>query len=247
MSLAIGVRRHRRADAPVGLGRACGSVPWGRGRRHKEREPVFPDQSSGVILQPDGLQQACPHPSAPSYILSILVLLLPPSPPPPFPNVPSAIPAPHTTVTQYNNHISVLLLPSLHSTRLHHLKFFIFIFITARQAAELLQHPFFVYISLTLPLISSTRLLSVPFRRSLAPPLFPSIFTRSASIHLLPCGGYRFGSVCSLNGKRCSRHSSRIRGGAPGLPIKGDPHRPTTLRLTPDSGLTGWPASGFCM
>lgn len=56
------MRRHRRADAPVGLGRACGSVPWGRGRRHKEREPVFPDQSSGVILQPDCLLRACPHP-----------------------------------------------------------------------------------------------------------------------------------------------------------------------------------------
>lgn len=75
------MRRHRRVDAPVGLGRASGSVPWGRGSRRREREPVFPDHSSGVIFQPDRLLQACLHPSlslflSPSLILSILVFLL---------------------------------------------------------------------------------------------------------------------------------------------------------------------------
>lgn len=99
------MRQHRRADAPVGLGRASGSVPWGRGSRRREKEPVFPDHSFGVILQPDRLLQACLHPSlslslSPSLSLSILVFLLILSsvPPFPFPDVPAVIQAPFTSI-----------------------------------------------------------------------------------------------------------------------------------------------------
>lgn len=72
----------------------------GRGSRRKEKEPVFPDHGSGVILQPDRLLQACLHPFlsrmlAPSLILSIPVFLsvFIPSP---FPDVPAVIRAPFT-------------------------------------------------------------------------------------------------------------------------------------------------------
>lgn len=184
------MRWHRRADAPGGLGRASGSVPWGRGSRCRERESVFPDHSFGVILQPDRLLQACLHPSlslslSPSLILSIPVLLLPSSSVSPF-ILPRCFRC-HSSSLYLSHSIllssfcpAVTTTPSLSppSTKF---------FITVCQAPQLSQHNFFVYISLTLPL-SSSSLLSVPFRRSLAPSpsLFPSIFPLSAPIHLYP-------------------------------------------------------------
>lgn len=55
------MRWHGRTDAPVVLGRASGSVRWGRGSQCSERETVCSNHSSGVILQPDRLLQACLH------------------------------------------------------------------------------------------------------------------------------------------------------------------------------------------
>lgn len=151
------MRRHRRADAPVGLGRAFGSVPWGRGSRRREREPVFPDQSSGVILQPDRLLQACPHPSlslslSPSLTLSILVFLLLSSVSPFSPSRcscchPSSLYL-HHSILHLSIGPAVTISPFLSPPPS---KFFI----TVCQAAQLSRHHFFVYISLTLPLISS--------------------------------------------------------------------------------------------
>lgn len=179
---------HRRADAPVGLGRASGSVPWGRGSRRREREPVFPDHSSGVILQPDRLLQACLHPS-----LSIsLSLLLASSPslfscyyhrflPSSFPDDPVVSQAPFTSSIQYYRHPSVLPSPSLHLSHFNHLNFLL-LFVKRLSS----RHHFVAHISLTVPLISSIG--SVPFRRSLvpSPSLFPSIFLLLAPIHLCP-------------------------------------------------------------
>lgn len=148
---------HRRADAPVGLGRASGSVPWGRGSRRREREPVFPDHSSGVILQPDRLLQACLHPSlsishAPSRILSIPVFLLLSSLSPlSLPRCsccqPSSLYLLHP-VLQTSSRPAINITPSL---SLQSSKFFI----TVCQAARLSRHHFVVHISLTIPLISS--------------------------------------------------------------------------------------------
>lgn len=146
------MRRHKRADAPVGLGRASGSVPWGRGSRRREREPVFPDHSSGVILQPDRLPQACLHPSpslslSPSLILSILVFLaLLSSLPPLFPPRcscchPSSLYLHHSTPQSIS---CPAVTPSLSSPSS---KFFI----AVCRAARLRQQHFFVYV----PLISS--------------------------------------------------------------------------------------------
>lgn len=152
------MRRHRRADAPVGLGRASGSVPWGRGSRRRKREPVFPDHSSGVILQPDRLLQACLHPSlslslSPSLILSILVFLLLLSSVSPFflPRCSCCHPSSlylHHSILWSSFCPAVTITPSLSPPSS---KFFI----TVCQAAPLSQHNFFVYISLTFPLISS--------------------------------------------------------------------------------------------
>lgn len=154
----IGVARHRRADAPVGLGRASGSVPWGRGSRRREREPVFPDHSSDVILQPDRLLQACLHPSlsislSPSLILSILVFLLLLSSVSPFflPRCscchPSSLYLLHP-ILQSSFRPAVTVTPSLSLPSSKS-------FITVCQAARLSQHHFLFYISLTIPLISS--------------------------------------------------------------------------------------------
>lgn len=180
------MRRYRRADAPVGLGRASGSVPWGRGSRRWEREPVFPDHSFGVILQPDRLPQACPHPSlslslSPSLILSILVFLLLLSP------VSPCLLARcscchlsslylHHSILQSSSCPAVTITPSLPPPSS---KFFI----TVCQAARLSTF-FRLHLSHSTHLLHP--LLSVPFRRSLAPSPSPcpSIFPLSAPIHL---------------------------------------------------------------
>lgn len=153
------MRRHRRADAPVGLGRASGSVPWGRGSRRREREPVFPDHSSGVILQPDRLPQACLHPSlslslSPSLTLSILVFLLllssvSPSFLPRCPRCHPSSPSLHHSVLRSSFCPAITITPSLSRPSSE-------FFITVCQAAQLSQHHFSVYISLPFPLISST-------------------------------------------------------------------------------------------
>lgn len=167
------MRQHRRSDAPVGLGRASGSVPWGRGSRRREREPVFPDHSSSVILQPDRLLQACLHPSlslSPSLILSILVFLLLLSSVSPFllPRCSCCHPNSlylHRLILWSSFCPVVNITPSLSPPSS---KFFI----TVCQAAQLSQHHFSVYISLTFPLISS-------FGSSLCPsdgPLLPLLF-----------------------------------------------------------------------
>lgn len=212
------MRRHRRADAPVGLGRASGSVPWGRGSQRREREPVFPDHSSGVILQPDRLLQACLHPSlslSPSLILSILVFLLLLSSVSPlllprcFCCHPSSLYL-HRSTLWSSLRPAVTITPSL-SPPLS--KFFI----TVCQAA-LATSFFHLHIShIPSPSAPLCALQTVP--RSLS---------FSVSLHLpsfgshppLPCSDCRFGSVCSANGMRCSLHSSRIQG-APGLHIRG--------------------------
>ncbi|MEQ2290327.1 hypothetical protein AMECASPLE_002172 [Ameca splendens] len=67
-------------------------------------------------------------------------------------------------------------------------------------------------------------------------PIFHSILTQSALIHLSSCGDYRFGSACSGNGIRCSLHSSQFQGGSWSAQ-QGDPHLRSTLKLEPDSGL----------
>lgn len=150
------MRRHRRVDARVGLGRASGSVPWGRGGRRRERERVFPDHSSGVILQPDRLLQACLHPSlslslSPSLILSILVFLLLSSPPLFLPRCSCCHPSSlylHYSILQ-SSLCSAVTTSSFLSPPSSEF------FITVCQAAQLSQHHFFVYVSLTFHLISS--------------------------------------------------------------------------------------------
>lgn len=184
------MRRHRRADAPVGLGRASGSVPWGRGSRRREREPVFPDHGSGVILQPDRLLQACLHPSlslslCPSLILFILVflLLLSSASPSLLPRCSCCHPSSlyhHHSIPWSSLHPAVTITLSLSPPSS---KFFI----TVCQAA--LATSFFRSHLSHIPTHLLHLLLSVPFRQSLAPSpfLFPSIFPLSGSHPPLPC------------------------------------------------------------
>lgn len=184
------MRQHRRVDAPVGLGRASGSVPWGRGSRRREREPVFPDHSSGVILQPDRLLQACLHPSpslflSPSLTLCILVFLLLLSSVSPF-LLPRCSRCHPSILYLYHSILQSSLCPAAtiaSSLSPPSSKFFI----TVCQAAQLLRPLFFLYIFHTFPVISSIGS-SVSFRQSLTPSpfLFPSIFPLSAPIHLYP-------------------------------------------------------------
>ena len=189
------MRRHRRADAPVGLGRASGSVPWGRGSRRRKREPVFPDHSSGVILQPDRLLQACPHPSlslslslslSPSVLLSIPVfLLLLQSVSPLFlPRCSCCHPSSlyfHHSIPQSSICPAVTITLSLSPPSS---KFFYY----CLSSSSALSASFFRLHLSHNPTHHLHRLLSVPFRRSLAPSpsLFPSIFPLSAPIHLYP-------------------------------------------------------------
>lgn len=217
------MRRHRRADAPVGLGRASGSVPWGRGSRRRKREPVFPDHSSGVILQPDRLLQACPHPSlslslplssSPSLFFSCYYSLFLPSS---FPDVPAVIKAPFTSIIRYHSHLSVLPSPSLFPCHLHHLNFLL---LFVKQLGSL--NIIFSFTSL------SQSHSSPPSAPLCALQTVPRSLSFSVSLHLpsfgshppLPCSDSTFGSVGSANGMRCSLHRSRIQG-APGLPIRG--------------------------
>lgn len=104
----LAVRWHRRTDAPVVLDRASGSIRWGRGSRCRERETVFPNHSSGVILQPDRLLQAC-------LLLSVsFVHPLHPCFPPPFHDVHAVIAPPYTSSSYY---IPLSVLPSLTPSR----------------------------------------------------------------------------------------------------------------------------------
>lgn len=171
------MKRHKQADVLVGLGRACGSVPWGRGSRRREREPVFPDHSSGLILQPDRLLQACSHPSltlshSPSHPLhpvfslaTFICLYLPPSR---CFSCHSSSPYLHHSILRSSFCPVTTITPSLSPPSPKY-------FITVCQAAQLHRHHFFVYISLTLPLISFIGSFLCP---SDGPslPLFPSIF-----------------------------------------------------------------------
>lgn len=212
------MRRHSRVDAPVGLGRASGSVPWGRGSRRREREPVFPDHSSGVILQPDRLLQACLHPSpslflSPSLILSILVFLLLLSSVSPFllPRCSCCHPSIlylHHSILQSSLCPAATIASSLSPPSS---KFFI----TVCQAAQLLRPLFFPLHLSHIPTHLLHRLLCVL-------QTVPHSLSFSVSLHLpsfgshppLPCSNRAFGSACSANGMRCSLHSSWIQGGS---------------------------------
>lgn len=214
---------HRRADAPVGLGRASGSVPWGRGSRRREREPVFPDHSSGVILQPDRLLQACLHPSlsishSPSRILSIPVFLLLSSLSPlSLPRCsccqPSSLYLLHPVLqTSFRPAINITPSLSLQSSK--------FLLLFVKQLGSL-------GIILSFTSLSQSHS-SPPSAPLCALQTVPCSFSFSVSLHLpsfsshppLSCGDFTFGSAGSANGMRCSLYSSRIQG-APGLPIRG--------------------------
>lgn len=171
------MNRHKQADVLVGLGRACGSVPWGRGSRRREREPVFPDHSSGLILQPDRLLQACSHPSltlshSPSHPLhpvlslaTIICLYLPPSR---CFSCHSSSPHLHHSILRSSLCPVTTITSSLSPPSPKY-------FVTVCQAAQLHHHHFFVYISPTLPLISFIGSFLCPSDGP-SHPLFPSIF-----------------------------------------------------------------------
>lgn len=175
-----------------------------------------------VILQPDRLPQACLHPFpslsvATSFILSILLFLLLLSSVPPFslPRCSCCHPSSlylHRSIQRSSFSLAVTISSLLIPLASNFLKI---------TVCQLLRRHFCLHFS-HIPILLLHQLLSVPFRRSLAPShsVFPSIFPLSDPVHLLPCSVCRFGSVCSANGMRCSLHSSRIQG-APGLLIRG--------------------------
>lgn len=93
-------RLHRQAGAPAGLGRAFGSVPWGRGKQHSD---CFSQSPAVVwIFSPS----VCYRPACASLILSILDFNLPSSASASFPNDPAVI-HPSASII-YSGHTSAL-------------------------------------------------------------------------------------------------------------------------------------------
>ena len=219
----IAERWHRRTDAPVVLGRASGATRWGRGRRC--RKTVIPNHSSGVILQPDRLIQACLH---------LSVSFLHPLHPcfPSFSDVHAVVVPPYTSSFSsfYYRALSVLpsLKPSCVPSHIQHLDFLLPCFRLLR-----FQHPFSLAFVLRHFSLSTflCALQTVPGPFSGFLPFFV-IHPSTSTLH----SDSPFGSVRSANGIRCSLYSSRIQG-APGLPVRGDPLLQTRLRLEPDSDL----------
>lgn len=188
-----------------------------------------------MILQPDRLSRACLHLSVSfSHPLH-------PCPPPPFPGVHAVIAAPFTSSSYYRP-LSVLPSPTPPHVPSHfrNLDFF-FSKIPVCGAAGLSAS--FLLGTSRLPGHSCPS----TFLRALQTVPGPcSVFLHLPSfIHPPPaCSGSPCGSA---HGIRCSLYSSRIQG-APGLPVgRGDPPLQTTLRLEPDSDLSGWPVLGCCM
>lgn len=100
------------------------------------------------------------------------LLILSSVPPFPFPDVPAVIQAPFTSIIWYYSQLSVLSLPSLRSSHLHHLNF-LFLFVKQLSSHNII---FAFYISLTFPLISSISSSLCPSDGPSLPLCFPPSF-----------------------------------------------------------------------